>query len=1015
MKKVTMFACVAMTLVFALSSVAGELPALSDGHNSVLYGGSSFVKASGDTIDVMGPSGTYQGNFENAACDASKGLPVGWNSYDITQPTITHWSVSTINNDIAGINGNSMWCGDFIDACVAADSAWGYGNAWHDIVEFRKTVANPGVSTTVTVTATLFHDSEPGYDYTYLSYKMADAPYADLQSWDGAGTVAVSNSVTYLPGEYENGNEVVIMFRFKSDGGWSDSDCSWPTRGAANVDDVTVTVGATPYFDDFEAKGFGNWATTFPNGVGDYAQIWCGLEDVDPCNTNYSNQVAFIDDGLVVPGTNGSTCINWCYGPAGFIVTTTGGLAGPNEHLYNALESPVMPWPNATYDGMIMAFNAYRHEDLTADAPGIFYTWSVRSADTDNSAGNGAQVIADMPWLDRNFVYYGGPDYIRVINNVTDLMEAGRDEIQLQTTAYELGYAWGWDGDDGYPAPYFDNFNVKVFPVNGPSIVTRELDIANDNFPEIGVIDTGNLGAHSVRFDMANNISLASHLRNDPGDTIVFDVVPVRSGSVLSGTPTLHWTMDQNTLFNPYRTSVYGTATSGTSLGTPAVGASGIPDPDAWAFDLPDTGFFFPGDVIHYYIEAFDDVSGDIKAATSPADLTGYGDFSHPLAYNSSYVVHALPTLESDGFGGYKQPGLLFLNDFANRGGEAEWYGAFDNIGLLAGRDYDIYYTNGPSSGVGNGIGGRAAIGTISGYGDIVYTVGDLGVNTIANGDFDNDAGDDVGLLTQWLDLGGKDMFLTGDDLASDLAQAGTATLNFLQNYMGLSVFSNDVRPLIGGQATPTVKAIAGNGVITNISTWVAYGGCFGINTFDAVTVTGGATRLAEFLDPNGLAGAYTYSAATKKALVNSSRIVSTPYDFMFIYDDPGAKAPAPLSARAQVLKDVLSHFGIDSNPGDVSDVPDAVAFSSKNYPNPFNPTTKIEFTMPKAGHLTLKIYNVRGELVRTLIDEVRAAGTDHVMWDGTSDLGSSVSSGVYFYEARYGDEVQVQKMALVK
>ncbi len=70
---------------------------------------------------------------------------------------------------------------------------------------------------------------------------------------------------------------------------------------------------------------------------------------------------------------------------------------------------------------------------------------------------------------------------------------------------------------------------------------------------------------------------------------------------------------------------------------------------------------------------------------------------------------------------------------------------------------------------------------------------------------------------------------------------------------------------------------------------------------------------------------------------------------------------------------------------------------------------------MPKTGHLSLKIYNVRGELVRTLIDESRAAGADHIMWDGSNDQGSNVSSGVYFYEARTAGEVQVSKMALVK
>ena len=91
------------------------------------------------------------------------------------------------------------------------------------------------------------------------------------------------------------------------------------------------------------------------------------------------------------------------------------------------------------------------------------------------------------------------------------------------------------------------------------------------------------------------------------------------------------------------------------------------------------------------------------------------------------------------------------------------------------------------------------------------------------------------------------------------------------------------------------------------------------------------------------------------------------------------------------------------------------ISFTAKAYPNPFNPVTKIDFTMPKPGHLSLKIFNVRGELVRTLINEVRAEGPGHVMWDGTTDQGKRVSSGVYFYEARTAGEVKVNKMTLVK
>jgi hypothetical protein len=230
---------------------------------------------------------------------------------------------------------------------------------------------------------------------------------------------------------------------------------------------------------------------------------------------------------------------------------------------------------------------------------------------------------------------------------------------------------------------------------------------------------------------------------------------------------------------------------------------------------------------------------------------------------------------------------------------------------------------------------------------------------------------------------------------------------------MGVSFQQQDVRSFINSQATPVVQAGAGNPVFQNVSSWIAFGGCPAINTFDGVEISGGAQRLAEFTDPAGLPGAYTFSAATLN-ISGTSRVVSLPYDFMFVYTDDAAPTP-PVSARSQMLRDVLAYFGLPTDPQQVTGTPELQKFAARNYPNPFNPSTKIFYTMPKAGHLSLKVYNVRGELVKTLINGQVKAGEDFVTWDGSNNQGSNVSSGVYFYEARSGSDVVVNKMALVK
>jgi hypothetical protein len=93
-----------------------------------------------------------------------------------------------------------------------------------------------------------------------------------------------------------------------------------------------------------------------------------------------------------------------------------------------------------------------------------------------------------------------------------------------------------------------------------------------------------------------------------------------------------------------------------------------------------------------------------------------------------------------------------------------------------------------------------------------------------------------------------------------------------------------------------------------------------------------------------------------------------------------------------------------------------------QNYPNPFNPTTKIPYTVYGSQFVvhrpiptTLKIYNVLGEKVRTLLDEPKKAGTYEVIWDGKDDQGKEVASGIYFYRLKVGNQSLTKKMLLLR
>lgn len=87
----------------------------------------------------------------------------------------------------------------------------------------------------------------------------------------------------------------------------------------------------------------------------------------------------------------------------------------------------------------------------------------------------------------------------------------------------------------------------------------------------------------------------------------------------------------------------------------------------------------------------------------------------------------------------------------------------------------------------------------------------------------------------------------------------------------------------------------------------------------------------------------------------------------------------------------------------------------AQNYPNPFNPSTMIRFSLAERDQVMLAIYDVRGSLVRTLVDEPRPAGEYRVEWNGENSSGVRVSSGVYFYRLIAGQFQATKKMVLLK
>ena len=104
-----------------------------------------------------------------------------------------------------------------------------------------------------------------------------------------------------------------------------------------------------------------------------------------------------------------------------------------------------------------------------------------------------------------------------------------------------------------------------------------------------------------------------------------------------------------------------------------------------------------------------------------------------------------------------------------------------------------------------------------------------------------------------------------------------------------------------------------------------------------------------------------------------------------------------------------------DNITGEETPVTPLATYLEQNFPNPFNPSTRIAFGINEPGRVSLRIYDAAGRLVRTLINEEREAGVYSEAWNGRDNVGSAVASGIYFYNLTAGSFKETKKMVLLR
>ena len=1052
--------CAVVTPGPASASGKGSLPPtqpqISDGSaGSVLHSNSSAAhwKASAgpDTFALYGGPGSLLGKFQNAqgGMDAQ-----GWIGVDATE-SMPEWQRSTFRSPTGT---TAMWSG--FDA--SQESGWstapGYGNGWNALLTYTRTPTDPSVGQTVNLSFVFHHDLEPGFDFFIVEYDLGTT-VRTVMSRSGRtiaplqfpADVTVLQPIVFAGNDYGTEGKITIRLRVTSDVAWSDEDGLYPSDGAAQVDDITVSGDGFSDFEDFEQPST-LWKPQYSPYAGNFAKIFFRMTDLDPCAENTTPFAAFIDDGTPPsnpsydgPGTGGSLSPTWDYGiPGGWVIPYHGGISQGSLQFHNEWWSPEIEWdlPGGLDDGPDVAgaqvrFDIWRHMPLLYDN---YYFWAVRSRDTATGLWT--------DWRDNGFVYVSSDTRWRnEVIQLGHLLEAGIDRVQFRIAAEHRDIQW-FPPDDATPAPCFDNVSVQKYRIGGPSIVVAEQDLFADTFAGSGLTDVSTQAARDLldcRVDMARSITAGgASIPIRSGDSLAVTVHSLLSGVSISDPASqirLRYSLNLNPLFEaairpnaPITGSggLYGWNQSEGFVGaTQVLFSNGTPIADRFAFDLPDEGFLYPGDVLEYYIEAVDD---DGRTSTLPENLSGYDDGPSGAAWDPRFQVRALPSYANPNGA---HPDLLVWNDAADPDALAALQNGLAENGLIEGVHFDLYTTRAATALVDNGLGsaspnGRghgATLSQLSGYSCIVHEASDRSTALLSDGsDLGlNDKSNDIGLLQSWFDLPSERYIAHfGDNLAYYLGRTGSGgsgsptQLAYLANVMGVSLLDGDVRDEIDQQTAPHVLPTGSVPAFTR--DFVAYGGCPMINGFDSIAPLAGAVAGHGFEVAGAAGTSYPIGPGRAASVVWDRTVnvagsdyrkvsVSFPYGMHYVYGTPFKGSATALGhLLAATLGLFADHFG-----GLVDAPQSRVVTGLTVAPNPFNPRTRIRFSTQSAGVVELAVFDARGALVRTLHAAELPAGDQDFLWDGQDQDGHPVASGVYILRLLSDSRRETQKLALVR
>lgn len=260
-------------------------------------------------------------------------------------------------------------------------------------------------------------------------------------------------------------------------------------------------------------------------------------------------------------------------------------------------------------------------------------------------------------------------------------------------------------------------------------------------------------------------------------------------------------------------------------------------------------------------------------------------------------------------------------------------------------------------------------------------------------------------------------IWLTGLENSPVLDSANIATLdsflikggNLLLSGMSVSndIQGSNLENFIGATTSPVLSV---NNFVKGTSHPIGDGKLYSVATpnqgfKDAFSIT-----TAQIVANYGVTG--NFDAAIVANETQNSKMVLSGFEIGGLYDLNGNPS---ISTIDTLLTKIISWWDFTT---EISELNFEKPFSyelAQNFPNPFNPSTKISFTLPKKESAKLLIYNTKGQLVKTLFDGEAKQGKNTVKWNGQNEKNRLVSSGVYFYRLETNNFTQTQKMLFLK